>query len=176
MKNFPDLTAVPKNKRRGMTKTETSYFVICEISQMTDGEKVAPVKATELRDAIMKAGFPAEFVDMHLAQIMLKRLAVFTPDTLYDPNMIAFAIVLADRPGAAVLWAWTIYRRTLALGHPYTCEDFANDFPYGPPTPEGAEPVWDAQKKTGKLQPFEMDNWLDEADTWRVNQEEPAHA
>jgi hypothetical protein len=160
---IPNLTTVPSSERAPMSRVETEMFLAC--TMLSSEGKLDPVPAAELPDAIGKL-FDSKLTEDYVSQIFLKRLTL--SDVLYDPCVAAFMCILPDRPGMAVLWAWTLYDRTRELGRPYTMGDLTNDFPMGFPTKEGMEKAWDRQKGYTQDPPVKCDNMLDKAEPWKT--------
>lgn len=147
-----------------MSKAESELMIV-----LTIGEPMQPVPADELEQAL---GQIFKSVGDFGLQVLLQRLK--QTDELYDPRTVAMASWLVDRPGFAVLWAYTLYERTRELGRPYSFTDLVNDFPMGFPTSEGAAKIWDAQKGWAQEPPVPSDNLLDGSELWKAPAENPA--
>lgn len=160
MKRPPNLTAVPESERRPMTKAETELFFTLVIS-----EPMQPVPANDLVPSLEQI-FVGEFLDDLGLQVLLQRLKL--TDQLYDPRTVAMASFLIDRPGFAVLWAYTLYERTRELERPYGFDDLVSDFPMGFPTSDGAAKIWDAQKGWAQDPKVPVDNLLDGGEAWKA--------
>jgi hypothetical protein len=168
MNRPPILTAVPDSARRPMTETETGIMVTAMVA------KPQPVTAEQLPAAVLALGVfvPDKFEQFTEAQVLMKRLNCAPKDMLFDPGMVALACIMSTNVGRAVLWAWTLFRRTVELSRPYTLSDFADDFPMGPPTDDGQREIWDAQKGDFPASIFgwATDNALDVRETWSVEE------
>jgi hypothetical protein len=163
-----NLTAAPKDQCRPMTTTESGIMVSVLLR-----DAVAPVAAGQLPVAVDKLElFKTEaFVAYPPARSFYNHAILSGGE--FDPGMAALAITMSTTPGLATLWAWTIHCRSQELGRPYTLDDFANDFPDGPPTDEAASVIWDAQKGKAKSAffPGDTDNLLDTVATWQPAKE-----
>jgi hypothetical protein len=163
MKRLPNLTAVTSEQRRVMTQAESKLLIVLTIQ--APEELCAPVAAADLEKALLSL-FKPEAVHQDLSmQVIIGRLKL--TDKLYDPRVVAMASFISDRPGFAVLWAYTLYERTRELGRPYTFDDFVDDFPFGFPNSDGAAKIWDAQKGWSQEPPVSVDNMLDRESPWK---------
>lgn len=163
-----NLTNTSESERRPMSPVESEMMIVLTISGQDISE---PVPAADLDVALSKMFLPALIGSLEF-QVLSKRLQL--TDKLYDPRVVAMASILTDRPGFAVLWAYTLFRRTLELGRPYNFDDLVNDFPMGFPTNEGAAKIWDAQKGYLQDPPLKGDNLLDGAEPWKTPQDATA--
>lgn len=157
------LTAAPRDQRQPMTNLATRVMA----SLLPLGDALTPVKPSELLNAMQTIVLTEDAIEHPIVKSFINHVSL--TDALYDPAMAAQAIVMCHNPAVATLWAWTLYRRGVELGRPYTLNDFADDFPDGPPTDEAALAIWDAQKGEGPSAffPTKTDNILDIAETWK---------
>lgn len=163
-----NLTNVPDSERRPMTPAESDLMIVLTISGQDISEQVP---AADLEASLLKLFKPA-MTSSFCFQVMLKRLQL--TDKLYDPRVVAMTAFIADRPGFAVLWAYTLFQRTLELGRPYNFDDLVHDFPMGFPTNDGAAKIWDAQKAFLQEPPLKGDNLLDQAEAWKAPEDATA--
>lgn len=155
-----------KARLRPMTRDESEAYVALKLSQAKRPSKVVKGRdlEAELRQHFqIKEGEKLPFV----LEIGVKRIAAFDPDGDFDLDMVMFALgMMADRPGFAVLWAYSLSRgRAKVNGQAITLDNWAVSLhPWGVPNNEGAAAIWDAQK--GHVLGLECDNSLDLPETW----------
>jgi hypothetical protein len=142
---------IPKDTQnlRQMTEKETTLFVTILLANGTEG-RVNEALASQIE------GHP--FVKIFSSRLEAVGIKL-------DQKLIFFIIYLCDRPGAVVMWAFTIAKITQELGKiPEFEEVFGFDyFGMGLPTPKMLEDAWRDQKADGE---FETDNLLDIMDLW----------
>lgn len=162
---LPTLKSVPESKRGPMSKEETKAM----ISLLMTGDS-EPVSGAKLL-ATLREHYP-EAAEIFEVKVMVSRLE--STDQLYRPECVMMCVVLTDRVGDAVQWAYYLYEETRLRG-PLTLHDMVNDFPMGFPTRDGYQAAWDAQKGYLQDPPIpKIDNLLDQAETWRAPVEEVA--
>lgn len=137
------------------------------------GAKMRPLTAEESRlwqklspipdEKLVKAmeNIKSQVEDTLAFQIIQSRLDVV--NVTVDPKLHIWLSDISDRPGDAVLWAFTIARRTKELGRTYTFADWALDFDRLP-TDEDREHIWDSQK--GYSLGVNVDNAVDVMEWW----------
>lgn len=145
---YADLRHTTASERREMTPKEAEYF--CNLFFTEKDGLSAPEKD----------GAPTGY------RIMLQRIGWsgrdLGPDGDITPSLLLFTTILSDRPGTAVLWAYTLVKM---------CEDydqvnldaFAEVFPWGVPTNEGYRRIWEEQKDAAAPN----SNGLDRPEVWR---------
>jgi len=82
------------------------------------------------------------------------------------PALAVFVASICDRPGNAVMWAYTLC--CMAAKKPdkeaVDIMDWTMEFPTGVPTDEAYRAVWESQKGHNIGEKF--DNWLDNSENW----------
>lgn len=166
MTRLPTLKSVPDDQRGPMSKAQTESFIMLNLAPPAE-----PVPGPELLDALRKE-FGDKMATLFEMQVLVGRLAL--TDQSYDPRTVVMCLMLTDRVGVAVQWAYYLYEETRLRGRPLRAADLAEDFPMGFPTSEGYSTAWDGQK--GYLQDPKIpnvDNLLDVSETWKAPAEEP---
>jgi hypothetical protein len=165
------LVAVPDAQRRPLTDEEGKGFVNLGFAERRDPGRLIP--AAELRQ-YLGATFGVGLSDSFIVQLIVSRLEQGPPEYTYSPYAVALTAILTDRPGVAVMWAYTLFDES-RKGTPLTIERFAQDlFAWGVPTDKGYHDIWDAQKGFNQTPRQPFDNWLDKADVWKAKESAPA--
>lgn len=135
-------------KSRPMTMDESKFFITLEF---TPYERL---NAEFLDHKSLKENLAFQILKGRLAEVGV------TP----EPKLLIWLTTLCKTPGDAVLWAFTVARRTVDLAHAYTFIDWIMDFPLGPPTDQERKRVWDEQK--GFHLKGKFDNAVDSMNWW----------
>lgn len=103
--------------------------------------------------------------DVFLYQVLVKRLEAYSPHIteLIDPRILILCAGLSDRPGIAVLWAYTLAHMLIGKDT-LTLDDWTMAFPMGIPSMEETHKLWDYQK--GFTHNIKKDNLLDDFNYW----------
>lgn len=93
-----------------------------------------------------------EAAERHLPlKILIKRIEAMVPiELVVSPALLFFIACLEemDRPGSAVLWAYTLMLRASEELEPCAIHNFAQSrFPMGVPTRKAMDAAWVAQKR-----------------------------
>lgn len=146
--SVPTLFEGPKDEYRTPEGGETDFLLIMAL------EGPMQMTATELAAYFTENGAP--FAVMVLA----KRFALVQDQTMkFDPATIIWAAAQCERPGDAVMWAYTIVHTTRERG--LSCLSLKDWLlvDRGIPTRKLYDRVWDSQKIGGG-------NWLDRQDAY----------
>ena len=146
-----------------MTESQSKLFINlmfaekapenAHLTSMTVDELLAFAKQEGAMDVFVFAIFAQR---LKAAQVENVRYSYFT---------VLFLASLCTTPGAAVLWAWSLFRATVKGGaeKAITVYRLADSFPMGFPTDEAIHEAWDAQKgEPGSG----IDNRLDRSEAW----------
>jgi hypothetical protein len=150
-KSYRGLISKDTQNLRQMTEKETTLFVTMLLAKKNGTEgRVNEALASQIEDHPF-----VKILSSRLGAVGIK----------LDPKLIFFITYLCDRPGAVVMWAFTIAKITQELGKvPEFEEVFGFDyFGMGLPTPKMLEDAWRDQKADGES---ETDNLLDVMDLW----------
>src|SRR5690606_8551320 len=107
-----------------------------------------------------------------LIKIFLARLSPAEPPITL--GCILIATCDADRPGDAVMWAWTLVQLAKRKGGLVTAKDLIEAFAGKLPSKEFKSKIWDSQKKWAhgiQYQSPSSDNLLDEIPLWKANKQ-----
>lgn len=156
---------------RPMTRDESEAYVALKLSQAKRPSKVVKGRdlERELREHFkIETGAELPWV----LAIGVKRIETCDPDGDFDLDMAMFALgMMSDRPGFAVLWAYSLSRgREKVNGQAIDLDNWAVTLhPWGVPSTEGAGHIWDAQKgyKLGLTGDKYVDNYLDTLEAWQ---------
>jgi hypothetical protein len=91
------------------------------------------------------------------------RLAQHAPDMQFDLNVILMTLLLSDRVGVVVMWAYTLVMET-RKGGLINMGRLASLFPVGFPTEDGYHDFWEGQKTREGVH---GDNMLDHPGFWK---------
>jgi len=101
-------------------------------------------------------------------RIMVERLTQAGSIEFISRPLMFFLLTVTDRPGTAVLWAYTLNWMATQV-ECVNLSQWAMQFPDGLPTEPGMQAAWEAQKLQvmGIEYEFpESDNWIDNIDNW----------
>ncbi|QIG76045.1 hypothetical protein EVC24_024 [Rhizobium phage RHph_I4] len=150
------------SKVRGLTEDEAKFLMQICLAAGANSESILikPVKGSELEQHVtetLKVKMPFGLA------VLVKRLAVMTPDIHYVPGIVVFLSSMCDNPAQCVMVAYSLYRETqrnngLPVDEIVLCERL---IPEGLPTEGHMESIWVSQKRDGR-----PDNWLDTRDAW----------
>lgn len=107
-------------------------------------------------------------------QILKSRLALFKEK--FSPTMQVEVLpqilcaLMCDRPGNAVMWAYTLNEIFIKTRKPVTLKSVTDFFPWGFPTQEEYSKCWDAQKAEN----MPMGNMVDDFKNWSLPEEKKA--
>lgn len=116
----------------------------------------------------VNAPFPAEMEEgleqVFLYQVLKKRIDHIEVATENKPDIAPIVILwcsyLSDRPGIAVMWAYTLYLIWLKYQKRITLLEWVFEFPNGVPLELEYGYLWDSQKADMK------DNFVDHMSQW----------
>lgn len=147
------------DERRGPTSTEVHYLNMIFMVRARHREE--GYVAAEDIDAKIGELFGEDSTSIALVQMMLAKLKWCDPTVGFSPYVVLAAALFADRPGQAVLWAYSIYRK--AREGDYTLADFmAYIGQHGVPSEDAYAKLWEAQKDRGSP----LGNRLDNREVW----------
>lgn len=119
------------------------------------------VPGKELPDA-MRVLFGEQVENLFLIQVMLVKLRQCDPTVAISPYVVLAASLLCDRPGTAVIMAYSIYRRSVGPGNFSLADFLSHCAAHGVPSEGALEAIWDSQKDPNAP----LGNRLDIAETW----------
>lgn len=138
------------------------------------GSKIRPLNEKESQlflGICMKGNIPfpedmaKELESMFLYQVLKKRLDAIPQVNGLKPEispwLILWCSMLCDRPGIAVMWAYTLYLMWLKERREVTIMDWVDEFPMGVPLMSEYERLWDEQKQQTGIQ-----NCMDDLAAW----------
>lgn len=159
-KTFDAFIALSPSDIRPMTKAQTESLIMCTMLERNAAAEVEASKAVNDPDSAP------------LYCMIDRRLAVMVPN-LYQNIPLSvklYAALMCERPGTAILWAWTLARMAKNLTKPFKLADLFRNceaLGEGVPIMSAVKRVWDSQKVQGHKFP-ESDNVVDYEAAWHA--------
>jgi hypothetical protein len=150
------LLDLPKEKPQEMTESETGLLVSAFLREQDGG-----IGYEELKKALenfLPGKILTKRMEHHLGGPASLAAA---PEAL----LMATGTSTNDRPGTAVMWAYTLIVLAARIGRQVSLQDLCEAFQHGFPTERAMNERWDAQKCTSE-EPLGADNLLDLPETW----------
>ncbi len=148
---IPTLFDVPV---RRMNESESKFLLTASLAG------ASPPKTAPDLDAMLDDN------TTFILKVLVKRLTLASDANVleYDANTVIWCAYLAnDNPGNAVMWAYSLIRKTRELGV-ITISRWCDLSPAGVPTREALRDVWDSQK--GYVHGMKVDNILDTVEAY----------
>lgn len=133
----------PRDAVQPMSKDLCEIFIKLTIDEYANGAKIMP--SSDLEKEFQMGG--SERLPFPL-NVLVNRLEVHARDLQFNPNVVLFCSLLAGgSPGNAVMWAYSLVRETRKRKTaPINFKDLGELMPWGFPTEDYYQKVWEAQK------------------------------
>jgi hypothetical protein len=141
--NYRGLLEATEDERAQMDKTICTLFINCSMTERC-GDDEATKKMVD------------HFYKLPTFRLLNSRIeAAKVP---VSPAVQVLCSAMCLNPGAASMWAYTLNQLAHEIGKPVGMGELAEAFPFGFPTEEGLDRLWDAQKHPDSP----CSNWIDD--------------
>jgi hypothetical protein len=150
-----------------MTKEESMFLLQLGFLEMRKAETPQPISEGQRKILEEDSPFSAIIISRLQWATGLPWERIVGPEAL----MMISSLRTSDRPGNAVMWAYTLLFLRADEGEPVTIDLLSQRFPVGFPTAEAMHAVWDQQKvfnhkDEAAVHPALSDNMLDRPPWW----------
>lgn len=154
-----NLFDTPRSQIVQMTTDQSRMFMGMTMAEL-DPKNAAQTNMTI--DEVIAHAEEQGLMNVFTLAVLAQRLKAGTANVRYSFYTVVFLASLCKTPGESVLWAWSLYRKSIEANEAITMGRLAHYFPMGFPNEQAIEEAWDAQKGAAQI----GGNKLDTDEAW----------